>query len=232
MPPSRRPVIGISAYVDQARWGVWDMRAVLVPEGYVRHVEQAGALALVVPPNSAQDPRLVDVLDGLVLAGGPDVDPSRFGAQPHPQTMSRPDRDAAEFALLDAARERELPVLGICRGMQVMAVAAGGALIQHLPEVVGDDRHRGGPGIFSEHVVNTEPGSLVASVLGDRVIVNSYHHQGVADPGSLAVTGHAEDGTIEVLEAPGKRFTLGVQWHPEALPDPRLFDALVTAAAQ
>ena len=232
MSAARRPVIGVSAYTDQARWGVWDMRAVLVPERYVTQVEAAGALAVVVPHATAQDPEILRLLDGLLLAGGPDVDPARFGAEPHPQTVARPERDDAEFALLDAAWQRDLPVLGICRGMQVMAVHAGGKLVQHLPDVVGDDRHRGGPGIFSEHVVTTEPGSLIASVLGDHVTVNSYHHQGVADPGSLTVTGHADDGTIEVLEARGKRFTLGVQWHPEAMDDLRLFDALVAAAAQ
>lgn len=228
---TRRPVIGISAYADQARWGVWDMRAVLVPERYATQVEAAGGLALVVPHASALDPQLLDVLDGLLLAGGPDVDPARFGADPHPEVVVRRDRDEAEFALLDEALRQDVPVLGICRGMQVMAVQAGGTLVQHLPDLHGEDRHRGGTGVFSEHQVHLQPGSLASSLLGAQLTVNSYHHQGVDDPGALTVTGRADDGTIEVLELPTKRFALGVQWHPEALDDLRLFEALVEQAA-
>lgn len=223
-------MIGITGYADQARWGVWDMRAVLVPERYATQVEAAGGLAVVVPHASALDPQLMDVLDGLLLAGGPDIDPSRFGAEPHPEIVVRHDRDEAEFAILDEALQRDVPVLGICRGMQVMAVHSGGSLIQHLPDVHGEDRHRGGTGVFSEHAVHLQPGSLVQSLLGDELAVNSYHHQGVDDPGALSVTGRADDGTIEVLELAGKRFALGVQWHPEAMDDLRLFSALVKAA--
>lgn len=231
MAARRRPVIGISAYADEASWGVWRMRAVLVPERYATQVEAAGGLAVVVPHATALDPDVLDVLDGLLLAGGPDVDPVRFGAEPHPEVVVRPERDDAEFALLDQALGRDVPVLGICRGMQVMAVQAGGSLIQHLPDVHGEDRHRGGSGVFSEHVVHLQPGSLVHDLLGDELVVNSYHHQAVDDPGPLSVTGRADDGTIEVLELPGKRFALGVQWHPEALDDLRLFEALVAASA-
>jgi putative glutamine amidotransferase len=230
MSPRRRPVIGISAYADEASWGVWRMRAVLVPERYATQVEQAGGLAVVVPHATALDPDLLDVLDGLLLAGGPDVDPVRFGAEPHPEVITRPARDDAEFALLGEALRRDVPVLGVCRGMQVMAVQAGGSLIQHLPDVHGEDRHRGGSGVFSEHVVHLQPGSLVHDLLGDELVVNSYHHQGVDDPGRLSVTGRADDGTIEVLELAGRRFALGVQWHPEAMDDLRLFEALVAAA--
>jgi len=225
----RRPVIGIAGYADEASWGVWRMRAVLVPERYATQVEAAGALAVVVPHASALDPSLMDVLDGLLLAGGPDVDPARFGAEPHPEILVRPERDDAEFALLDEALRRDLPVLGVCRGMQVMAVQAGGSLIQHLPDLHGEDRHRGAAGVFSEHPVHLEPGSLVHGLLGDELLVNSYHHQAVDDPGALTVTGRADDGTIESLEMPDKRFALGVQWHPEAMDDLRLFEALVAA---
>ncbi|MDH5277576.1 MAG: gamma-glutamyl-gamma-aminobutyrate hydrolase family protein [Actinomycetota bacterium] len=226
-----QPVIGISAYREPARWGVWDMPAVLVPAGYVDHVAAAGGVPLVVPPASALHPDLLDRLDGLVLAGGADLDPSRYDEPPHPETAGwRPDRDAGELAMLAQALQRDLPVLGICRGLQIMAVHAGGRLEQHLPDVVGHEQHRPEPGRFGEHAVRTHPGSLVHRVLGDRIEVRSYHHQGVADPGSLAVTGWADDDTVEAVEIPGRRFALGVLWHPEAADDPRLFEALVAAA--
>lgn len=206
------------------------MRAVLVPERYTTQVEAAGGLALVVPHATAMDPQIMDVLDGLVLAGGPDVDPGRFGAQPHAEVVVRRDRDEAEFALLQQALHKDVPVLGICRGMQLMAVDAGGALVQHLPDLHGEDRHRGGAGVFSEHVVHLDKESVVGALLGPTYDVNSYHHQAVDDPGELTVTGRADDGTIEVLERRDRRFVVGVQWHPEAMDDLRLFEALVTAA--
>lgn len=229
----RRPVIGISAYREQARWGVWDMPAVLVPAGYVDKVAAAGGLPLVLPPSTSLDPQVLDLLDGLVLAGGADLDPQRYGEPAHPETSGwRPDRDAGELAVLDGALQRDLPVLGICRGLQVMAVHAGGRLEQHLPDVVGHERHRPEPGVFGEHGVRLAEGSLVHAALGARATVRSYHHQGVADAGSLTVTGWADDGTVEVVEVPGRRFALGVLWHPEAADDPRLFDALVAAAGR
>lgn len=229
----RRPVIGISAYREQARWGVWDMPAVLVPAGYVDKVAAAGGLPLVLPPSTSLDPQVLDLLDGLVLAGGADLDPQRYGEPAHPETSGwRPDRDAGELAVLDGALRRDLPVLGICRGLQVMAVHAGGRLEQHLPDVVGHERHRPEPGVFGEHGVRLAEGSLVHAALGARATVRSYHHQGVADAGSLTVTGWADDGTVEVVEVPGRRFALGVLWHPEAADDPRLFDALVAAAGR
>jgi len=228
-----RPVIGISAYLETARWGVWDQPAVLVPASYVAKVEAAGGLALVVPPVSAADPALLDVLDGIVLVGGADVDPGLYGEVPHETTTGwRPDRDTGELALLSGAWERDLPALGICRGMQLMAVAAGGRLDQHLPDVVGHERHRPLPGVFGEHPVRLDPSSGVGMILGPAATVRSYHHQGVADPGRLTVTGWADDDTIEVLEDPQRRFSIGVLWHPEAGEDPRLFEALVTAARQ
>ena len=226
-----RPVIGISAYLETARWGVWDQPAVLVPATYVTKVEAAGGLALVVPPGTAADPQLLDLLDGIVLVGGADLDPGLYGPAPHETTTGwRPDRDTGELALLSGAWERDLPTLGICRGMQLMTVAAGGRLDQHLPDVVGHERHRPLPGVFGEHPVRLEPASGVGGILGPQATVRSYHHQGVADPGRLTVTGWADDDTIEVVEDPQRRFSIGVLWHPEAGDDPRLFEALVAAA--
>jgi putative glutamine amidotransferase len=222
-----RPVIGITCYVEHARWGTWDMSAALLPYRYVEQVAAAGALPVLLPPRTAEAAEVLDRLDGLVIAGGADVDPGRYGEEPHPETEGlRPDRDAGEFAILAEALRRDLPVLGICRGMQVMAVHAGGRLIQHMPDEVGHHGHRPGPGEYGTHGARFAPGSLVASLLGETAEVNSYHHQGVADPGTLTVTGWADDGTVETLEVPGRRFALGVQWHPEATPDNRLFLAL------
>lgn len=227
-----RPVIGISAYREQARWGVWDQPAVLIPATYVDQVAAAGGLPVVLPPSTGLDPQVLELLDGLVLAGGADLNPERYGQAPHAETAGwRDDRDAGELALVDGALERDLPLLGICRGLQIMTVHAGGRLEQHLPDVVGHEGHRPEPGVFGIHDVTLASGSRVHAVLGDQVSVKSYHHQGVGDAGSLHVTGHAPDGSIEVVEVPGKRFALGVLWHPEAGEDPRLFEALVAAAS-
>jgi putative glutamine amidotransferase len=227
---SRVPVVGITSYVEVARWGVWDQRAVVLPYAYVDAVERAGARVLVLPPSPTGAAETVDRLDALVLAGGADLDPATYGETPHAETMGiREDRDAGEAALLQEALGRDLPVLGICRGMQLLAVAHGGSLIQHLPDVVGHDRHRPRPGLYGRHEVRLAPDSRAHGVLGARVDVPSYHHQGVASPGSLTVSGWADDETPEVLEDPGRRFALGVLWHPEADNDPRLFDALVAA---
>jgi putative glutamine amidotransferase len=226
-----RPLIGITAYVEQARWGVWDTTAALVPYAYVRQVQDAGGRALVVPPSPDDPDDVLRVLDGLLLAGGADIEPTRYGEQPHAETTGlRPERDASELALLGAALDRDLPMLGVCRGMQLMTVHAGGRLHQHLPELVGHDDHRPSPGVYGEHAVRLEEGSRVQTVLGNRVTVRSYHHQGVADPGALRPTGWADDGTVEVVEDGGRRFAVGVLWHPEVGDDPRLFDALVAAA--
>jgi putative glutamine amidotransferase len=225
-----RPVIGITAYVEQARWGVWDTMATLVPHAYVRAVTLAGGRALVIPPESVA-PDLVELLDGLVLSGGPDVTPDNYGQEPHEETtVVRPDRDQAELAVLHAALDADLPILGVCRGLQLMAVDAGGHLHQHVPDLVGHDAHRPSPGEYGEHDARFAPGSRVAAILGDHLKVNSYHHQSVDDPGRLTVTGWAEDDTIEVAELDDRRFVLGVQWHPEATQDYRLFAALVEAA--
>jgi putative glutamine amidotransferase len=225
------PVIGITAYVEQARWGVWDLPACLLPFRYVERVEAAGGRAVVLPPTAAADDTVLDRLDGVVFAGGADLDPSLYGAEPHPETSGvRPERDAAEVPLMRAALDRDMPTLGICRGMQLLSVVSGGSLVQHLPDVVGHDDHRPAPGTYGLHDVRLQPGSRVHAVLGDRVSVPTYHHQGIASAGTLTVTGWADDETPEAVEAPDKRFAVGVLWHPEASEDLRLFEALVGAA--
>ena len=226
-----RPVVGITSYVEQARWGVWDAPAVVLPFRYVAQVEAAGATAVVLPPAATSDAEVLDRLDAVVFTGGADLDPALYDQPVHEQTTGlRPDRDAAEVPLMRAALDRDLPLLGICRGMQVLSVVSGGALEQHLPDVVGHEGHRPEPGIYGRHGVRLAPGSLAHRLLGDEVSVPSYHHQGLASAGSLTVTGWADDESPEVVEDPTRRFALGVLWHPEAGDDLRLFEALVGAA--
>ena len=227
-----RPVVGITSYVEQARWGVWDVPASVLPFRYVERVEAAGGTAVVLPPAAAADAEVLERLDAVVFAGGADLDPGLYGEEPHPETTGlRPERDAAEVPLMKAALDRDVPLLGICRGMQVLAVVRGGSLVQHLPDAVGHERHRPAPGTYGMHDVRLETGSLAHRLLGDHVSAPSYHHQGLASSGDLAVTGWADDGTPEVVEDPSLRFALGVLWHPEAGDDLRLFEALVAAAA-
>ena len=225
------PVVGITAYVEPARWGVWDTRAVLIPEGYVRMVREAGARPIVLPPSPDDAADLVRRLDGLVLAGGADIGPAHYGAPAHPATKTRPDRDSGELAVLAAALDADLPVLGVCRGMELLAVAFGGTLTQHLPDVLGNERHQPSPGVYGAHPARFAPGSRAAAIFGEVADVNSYHHQAVDDPGSLTVTGWADDDVIEAVEDPARRFVLGVQWHPEEALDVRPFAALVRAIA-
>ena len=226
-----RPVVGITSYVEQARWGVWDVPASVLPFRYVERVEAAGGTAVVLPPAAAADAEVLERLDAVVFAGGADLDPGLYGEEPHPETTGlRPERDAAEVPLMKAALDRDVPLLGICRGLQVLSVVRGGSLVQHLPDAVGHERHRPAPGTYGLHDVRLEPGSLAHRLLGDRVSVPSYHHQGLASPGDLSVTGWADDETPEVVEDPSLRFALGVLWHPEASDDLRLFEALVAAA--
>jgi putative glutamine amidotransferase len=226
------PLIGITSYVEQARWGAWDRECTLVPQVYVTAVHAAGGRALVVPPLPEGVDDVVAALDGLVIAGGNDLDPALYGAERDPRTVGiRPRRDAGEVALLRAAEEADLPVLGICRGMQLMVAVAGGRLVQHLPDVVGHERHQGTPGVYSRHRVDTVPGSRLGGLLGDRFEVPSYHHQGIADAGSLAVSGYADDGTIEGVEQPAAHYRIGVLWHPEQDMDGGLFTGLVAAAS-
>jgi putative glutamine amidotransferase len=231
-----RPVIGISSYGERATWGAWDVDAVVLHRAYVEALESAGASVVVIPPSHDEEAvdAIVDRLDAVVIAGGADVDPDHYGHEPH-ETTDRPryDRDRTELRLYRAARDRGIPVLGICRGMQVMAVAAGGHLEQDLPSAGYGSAHRERPGTFTEHGATFTEGCVVARVLGTTsTTVNSSHHQAVVDPGSLTVTGHADDGTIETLEDPDSPFVVGVQWHPEMSTDRRLFVALVEAAAR
>ena len=225
-----RPVIGITTYVEPATWGVWhNLPTTLVPHDYVAAVTGAGGRAVLLPPDDL-DTDVLRILDGLVLSGGADLGPELYGAEAAPQTVTRPERDAAEMVLARAALTRDLPVLGVCRGMQLLTVAAGGTLHQHLPEVLGHDRHRPAPGVYGEHEAGFTLGSRIAGLMGEDTRVHCFHHQGVDDPGTLTVTGRAEDGTVEAVEDPAHRFVLGVQWHPEVTRDKRLFGALVAAA--
>lgn len=231
-----RPLIGISSYGEKATWGAWDVEAVVLHRAYIEALESAGAAVVVIPPSYDEEgvDAVVDRLDGVVIAGGADVDPEHYGHDAH-ETTDRPrvDRDRTELRLYRAARDRGLPVLGICRGMQVMAVAAGGHLEQDLPSAGFGLTHRERPGTFTEHGATFVEGCLVARILGTTsTTVNSSHHQSVADAGTLTVTGRAADGTVETLEDPDAPFVLGVQWHPEMTQDRRLFEALVAAAAR
>jgi gamma-glutamyl-gamma-aminobutyrate hydrolase PuuD len=227
-----RPVIGITTYVTPAKWSYWDLEAALVPAAYVHAVERAGGRPLLVPPSQAGVDETLDALDGLLLSGGSDLDPDLYDQEPHEETFGvHPQRDRAELALLEAALDRDMPVLAVCRGSQVLNVARGGDLVQHLPDVVGDEKHKHTPGAFADHDVALEDGTRLASLLGDRAPVKSHHHQGFGKIGrGLRVAAHAEDGTIEAVEDPERRFALGVLWHPEAGEDRRLFEELVRQA--
>jgi putative glutamine amidotransferase len=229
-----RPLIGITSYLDSARWGGRaPCEAAVLPYSYVRAVRAVGARAVVLPPDPDGADGVVAALDGLVLAGGGDLDPRLYGAEPEPaSTGINSERDAGEIALLRAAIAADLPVLGICRGMQLMVATAGGRLHQHLPDIVGHHRHRPQPDVIGRHPVRTVPGSRLAAVIGAGADVPSHHHQGVADPGSLTVSGVADDDTIEAVERPNARFAVAVLWHPELEPnDRRLFEALVRAVS-
>ncbi len=234
-----RPVIGICTSLTRASWGVWDRLSALLPLDYISAIQRAGGLAVMIPPDAQyeDDPGpVLDMIDGLILAGGNDVDPAEYGAEPHAETRNIvPERDRSELALARGAVERDMPVLGICRGMQVMNIAFGGTLSQHLPDEVGHERHRPNPGSFedSDHEVRLTDGSLAAQAAGETVHnTKSHHHQGVesvAEP--FEVTGYSSlDGLPEAIEAPNCRFVLGVQWHPEADERSRVIGALVAGA--
>jgi putative glutamine amidotransferase len=231
-----RPVIGITAYVERASWGRWvDVPGALVPYRYVGHVEDAGGIAVVVPPRPDADDgvahELLARLDGVILAGGVDVAPELYADERHASVQaSRPDRDTTELALARATSALDVPLLGICRGMQVMAVAAGGLLEQHLPDRVGHDDHSPSDGVYGSHRVTTVAGTRLSSLLGDEAEVPSYHHQSVLTHPGFVAAAWAADGTLEAMEDPDRPFCLAVQWHPEMGEDPRLFDALVSAA--
>jgi gamma-glutamyl-gamma-aminobutyrate hydrolase PuuD len=229
-----RPVIGITSYAQDARWGVWHLPAALIPLDYVDAVERAGGRALVIPPSEDGVEETLATLDGIVFSGGADVDPSRYGADPHPETDTpQARRDAGELALLEAALERDMPVLAICRGFQLLNVARGGDLVQHLPEQTGNDVHKRVPGEFAVHPVEVKEGTRLATIVGARSDVTSHHHQALGRVGEgLVETAWAADGTLEGVEDPSLRFAVGVQWHPEAGEDAALFEALVEQARE
>ena len=231
-----KPAIGLTTYLDQAQTGIWDVRASFLPAIYFQGVTLAGGIAVLLPPqpvNADIVNRVLDGLDGLVITGGKDIDPGSYGQQPHPAT-DKPgrDRDAWELALLGEALKRKLPVLGICRGAQVLNVALGGTLHQHLPDVTGHTGHRAGNAVFTTLPVRTVPGTRLAALIGESTDVKCYHHQAIAELGeSLVVSAWDADGVIEAIELPGDGFVVAVQWHPEeSLDDLRLFTAIVDAA--
>ncbi|WP_128375451.1 gamma-glutamyl-gamma-aminobutyrate hydrolase family protein [Streptomyces cavernae] len=224
-----RPLIGVTTYLaSAARWGVWELDAALLPVGYPRLVQGAGGLALMLPPDDpSRAAAMVAELDGLVIAGGPDVEPVRYGAEAEPRTgPPARERDAWELALIEAALASGTPLLGICRGMQLLNVALGGTLVQHI------DGHVKDTGVFGRHTVTPVPGTRYASVVAEESAVPTYHHQAVDRLGTgLVASAHADDGTVEAVELPGSAWVLGVQWHPEMGTDLRVMESLVRAAA-
>jgi putative glutamine amidotransferase len=233
-----RPLIGLTTYRETARWGVWHTSADLLPTSYAQSVEAVDGVPVLLPPQGSSPESTAEAarsvvrrVDGLVISGGADVDPRRYGEQPGPTTTTwREDRDAWELALLDAADEVGLPTLGVCRGMQLMAVHAGGSLHQHTPDLVGHENHNPGGDTFGTVEVALRDGSLVRSLVGDRLAVHCHHHQSVRGHPGFTAVGHAEDGTVEAIETSGSRFCVAVQWHPEMAEDAGLFRALVRAA--
>lgn len=229
-----RPTVGVTAATETISYGAWrGVSALVSPAGYVRAVQRAGARAVLLVPDAAEDPEgVLDLVDALVLTGGAgDLDPNLYGHDPHPETGPvQPERDAYELALARAAVERRMPTLGICRGMQVLNVAYGGTIEQHLPGVLGHEDHRHTPGQFADHDVRLEPGTLAASAAGaGTVTVKSHHHQGIREPGKgLVVTGRADDGTVEAVEDRSRPFVLGVLWHPEEDEKSRVVETLVS----
>jgi putative glutamine amidotransferase len=236
--PAGRPVIGVTAYEEEAGWNQWEaVEAALVPARYVRSVEHAGGIPVLIPvqdltPEDAH--HLLSRLDGVILTGGPDVEPRRYGADPHPKTGTpRSARDATESAICAASTGSALPILAICRGLQILNVVRGGTLHQHLPDLVEHDEHAPYPRGYGDHKVSVEPGSLIAGIVGwDSAPVPTHHHQAIDHLGKqLTATAWADDGTIEAVEDPSLPFLVGVQWHPEVGEDPGLFVGLVAAAA-
>ena len=227
-----RPVVGITTYLTRASFGAWDVDAALVPAAYVRSIARAGGVPLLVPPGAPADEAL-DAVDGLVFSGGSDLDPELYGELPHAETVGIVrERDDFELELMRAALARDLPLLAVCRGSQVLNVALGGDLEQHVPDRVSADTHKQTPGVFAEHGVEVFDGTKLASIVGGHTDVKSHHHQGFGKLGAgLRESERAADGTVEALEDPTRRFTLGVLWHPEEGEDLALFEALVAEAA-
>jgi len=228
-----KPVVGITTYLTEAAWSYWKLPAALIPASYVASVERAGGSPLLIPPGAAIEETL-DAVDALVFSGGSDIDPDLYGASAHEATTGVVrERDEFELELMRAALDRDLPVLAICRGSQVLNVARGGEIEQHLPDRLGDEVHRQVPGTFGEHGVDVLPETKLAGIVGPRVAVKSHHHQGFDRLGDgLRESARAEDGTLEGVEDPTRTFALGVLWHPEEDEDKALFEALVAAAAE
>jgi gamma-glutamyl-gamma-aminobutyrate hydrolase PuuD len=228
-----KPVVGITTYLTPAAWGAWELDAALVPASYVRAVTRAGGVPLLVPPGASYDETL-DSVDGLIFSGGSDLDPELYGEEAHPETEGWVrERDDFELGLMLAALARDVPLLAICRGSQVLNVALGGDLEQHVPDRVQTNVHKETPGVFADHDVAVLPETKLSSILGDRADVKSHHHQGYGALGAgLREAARAPDGTVEALEDPTRRFTLGVLWHPEEGKDLALFEALVREAAE
>ena len=229
-----RPLIGITTYVTLARWSYWELEAALIPSDYVNAIDRVGGRPLLVPPVLEGVEDTLEALEGIIFTGGEDIDPGVYGQEPHPETFGvNRLRDDAELPLLEAALERDMPVLGICRGIQVLNVGLGGDLHQHVPELVGHEEHKHDPpGEFNQHEVELEPGSRLAAVLGEQTTVMSHHHQGLRELGKgLTPVGRAvDDGLVEAIEVPDRRFAVGVLWHPEAGTDDALFAAFVAEA--
>jgi gamma-glutamyl-gamma-aminobutyrate hydrolase PuuD len=226
-------VIGITTYLTRAAFGAWDLDAALVPAAYVRAIVRAGGVPLLVPPGAAAEETL-DAVDGLVFSGGSDLDPELYGEAAHTATVGVVrERDDFELELMRAALARDVPLLAICRGSQVLNVALGGGIEQHVPDRIAADTHKETPGVFAEHDVEVLDGTKLAAIVGGHSDVKSHHHQGYGELGTgLREAARARDGTVEALEDPNRRFTLGVLWHPEEGEDLALFEALVAEAAE
>ncbi|MAJ18672.1 MAG: gamma-glutamyl-gamma-aminobutyrate hydrolase [Euryarchaeota archaeon] len=224
------PVIGVTTSVNVRDYETPEQAVVMVPANYPQAIRRAGGIPILLTEGDDVE-TLLARLDGIIIAGGRDVDPARYGEEPHERTDNlRPEQDTWESALIATAIERDLPLLCVCRGHQLLAVERGGRLHQHLPETPGYEKHGATGGEWSNHAVEIDPNSRLGSIIGTNVIGNSGHHQGVADAGDLTIVGRTEDGLIEAVELPGASFLLSMQWHPEMLNQTKVFDALIEAA--
>ncbi|MBR84815.1 MAG: gamma-glutamyl-gamma-aminobutyrate hydrolase [Euryarchaeota archaeon] len=224
------PVIGVTTSVNVRDYETPDQAVVMLPANYPMAIREAGGIPVLLTEGDDVE-SLLDRLDGIIISGGRDIDPSRYGEEPHERTNDiRPEQDSWESSLIASAIDRDMPMLCVCRGHQLLSVERGGRLYQHLPETPGHENHGASAGNWSKHPVTIEKSSLLASVLGTETMANSGHHQGVADAGNLTVVARTEDGLIEAVELPGASFLLSMQWHPEMIDQTKVFDALIEAA--